>query len=154
VISDASTARDRSEELEEALARFQSSASVPNAIVTLPDVLFDSGKATLSPGAKRNLDPLASYLRDESRGKIIVQGHADNTGTADQNMQLSLSRASAVKSYFVEKGVTEDRLFTLGLGANYPIVSNDTPEGRQRNRRVELIIERPGPQAPPASASQ
>lgn len=111
-------------------------------VLTLPDVLFDSGRAELNPAVARNLDSLVDFLKANPRRRILIEGHTDNTGSNEANLALSLARANSVKAYLVRAGVGPERISTLGHGANYPAVRNDSSAGRQRNRRVEILVER------------
>jgi len=110
----------------------------------LDQVLFDSGKAQLRGTAFGVLDQVAQVLADVANQPVGVEGHTDNqpiqhSGWAD-NHALSVARANAVADYLLDKGVDGSRLIPVGYGEEYPIASNDTPEGRQKNRRVEIII--------------
>jgi OmpA-OmpF porin, OOP family len=69
---------------------------------------------------------------------VVIEGHTDNVGNRDANVRLSKARAEAVRNYLISKGITRNRLTTVGLGPDQPVASNDTPEGRARNRRVQL----------------
>ncbi len=111
----------------------------------LDRVLFDSGKAQLRRSAYPVLDKVAKVLNEVSGQPIGVEGHTDNipikhSGWTD-NQALSVARANAVVEYLVEKhGMDPDRVTAIGYGDSHPIASNDTPGGRQKNRRVEIII--------------
>ncbi|MBI2105140.1 MAG: OmpA family protein [Candidatus Omnitrophica bacterium] len=111
----------------------------------LDQVLFDSGKAQLRRGAYPVLDKVAQVLNEVPGQPVGVEGHTDDvpikySGWAD-NKALAFARANAVVSYLVDKhGVDPNRLTPIGYGEERPLVSNDTPEGRQQNRRVEIII--------------
>ncbi len=109
-------------------------------VLTLGDVLFESGKAALLPGSKRAIDKLVEFLKDNPDRKVLVEGHTDDVGSATYNIDLSLRRAQSVKEALVEKGIDEDRITALGYGEIYPVVSNADAAGRQRNRRVEIVI--------------
>lgn len=110
-------------------------------IVTLSSgILFDSGKSTLKPGAKRTLTRIADQLRGESAVHIAVEGHTDNVGTTSRNQTLSEKRANAVRTFLVHAGIPEDRITATGLGEKDPVATNKTASGRQSNRRVELVI--------------
>jgi OOP family OmpA-OmpF porin len=101
---------------------------------------FELGKATIKPISFPALDVLAQTLKDASDWKLRIIGHTDNTGTEPFNLKLSKSRAEAVKSYLVSKGIDASRITTEGLGSSKPIASNATAEGRNANRRVEFLI--------------
>jgi len=111
-------------------------------IITLEGaVLFVSGKAELLPLAKQKLDEVAKALTDlDAKQTITVEGHTDSRGADDMNLKLSEDRANAVRAYLVERGVKPDRIKSVGRGEATPIASNDTPEGRANNRRVEIVI--------------
>lgn len=109
-------------------------------------VTFDSGllfaidKSTLNPASKANLDSLAKTLNKYEDTNIVIDGHTDNTGTEKHNMALSIDRANTVEKYLRNLGVSASRITTNGFGETLPKVSNDTPEGRSQNRRVEIGI--------------
>ncbi len=105
------------------------------------DLLFDSGSAALRPQAIANLNSLGDILTKYPNNKIRVEGYTDNVGTTVFNEDLSKRRAEAVRDLLKSRGVKPDQMVALGQGKNLPIASNDTPEGRSHNRRVELHIE-------------
>lgn len=109
-------------------------------VVTLSNVLFSTGKATLQPGAHLQIDRLASYLRDHPSQRVLIEGNTDSTGSASTNQQLSSTRAQAVAQALELRGVTPGQYRTLGLGEAYPVASNDTAAGRQQNRRVDIVF--------------
>ncbi len=104
------------------------------------NTLFDVNSSELKAGAKSNLDNLAGIMTKYEKTNIHISGHTDATGTDDLNQKLSEKRAQAVSGYLTGKGVTATRFTVVGHGESKPIASNDTPEGRQLNRRVEIII--------------
>ncbi len=103
-------------------------------------ILFDTGKADLKPAARTNLQGLATSLQNNPQTNILIVGHTDNTGTESYNMDLSVRRAEAVKSFIVANNVSPARLSTEGRGETEPIADNSTDSGRAQNRRVELAI--------------
>jgi outer membrane protein OmpA-like peptidoglycan-associated protein len=103
-------------------------------------ILFDVNKATLRDEAKKNLDKLAVILNKYPDTNILIEGHTDATGSDELNLQLSRDRSGAVANYIAALGVDPTRVTTMGYGKSQPIATNDTPEGRQQNRRVELAI--------------
>jgi outer membrane protein OmpA-like peptidoglycan-associated protein len=109
-------------------------------MVTLSNVLFDTGKATLQPGAHLQLDRLASYLKDHPKERVLIEGNTDSTGSAAYNEQLSSARAHAVGQALELRGVPSSQYRTMGLGEAYPVASNDTTAGRQQNRRVDIVF--------------
>ncbi len=111
---------------------------VEKQIVLSAGASFRPGKAELLSGAFPELDKLVSTMRDNSRTKWVIEGHTDNTGSEEGNKKLSRERAQAVLKYFVSKGISKERLTVRGLGADYPVSTNATDEGRQKNRRVVI----------------
>ena len=111
-------------------------------IVNLSDVLFDFNQASLKPGAREKLSKLAGILLAyPGYYHIEVEGHTDAVGSQDYNQRLSEDRAQSVAGYLLRVGITSDRVIAVrGFGKLRPVASNDTPEGRQMNRRVEIVI--------------
>jgi len=111
-------------------------------IVNLSDVLFDFNKATLTPGAREKLSKLAGILLAYPGSyRMEIEGHTDSVGSDEYNMKLSLDRAESVRYYLLQSGVTADRIVAArGFGEIRPVATNDTAEGRQSNRRVEIVI--------------
>lgn len=103
-------------------------------------VRFDTSKSTLTPAAKANLDKLVTVFNQYPDTDIVIYGYTDSTGPADFNLKLSLDRANSVKSYLTGKGLLASRFSVQGMGIADPIASNDTPDGRSKNRRVEFAI--------------
>lgn len=102
-------------------------------------IRFDTGKATIDPGAMQLLDDIATALKNFPDWQLLIASHTDNQGNEADNDALSSERALAIKTALVERGVDPERLFTAGVGSRRPIASNDTAEGRALNRRVELV---------------
>ena len=100
---------------------------------------FESDQSALDPAAGPLLDDIATALKNFPDWGLRVVGHTDATGDPEANEVLSVKRADAIKAALVERGVTPDRLQAAGVGENRPIASNQTPEGRALNRRVELV---------------
>jgi len=111
-------------------------------IVNLSDVLFDFNQASLKPGAREKLSKLAGImLAYPGTYHIEIEGHTDAVGTQDYNQKLSEDRAQSVSSYLLKESLPSDRIVAVrGFGKLRPVATNDTPEGRQMNRRVEIII--------------
>jgi outer membrane protein OmpA-like peptidoglycan-associated protein len=110
-------------------------------IVTLRDkILFDVDSATIKPPAAAGVDNLANVLTRYPKTTITVAGYTDNTGRSDYNVRLSERRANAVRFALTDRGVTGDRISSMGFGAENPVASNATPDGRAQNRRVEIHI--------------
>jgi outer membrane protein OmpA-like peptidoglycan-associated protein len=108
---------------------------------TAHEVLFQSGKATLLPVGKKELDNLVNFLNNNPNVKITLEGHTDNTGTDKINEPLSVKRAESAKTYLVSKGIDESRIATTGFGSTQPIADNKTKEGKAKNRRIELKVQ-------------
>jgi outer membrane protein OmpA-like peptidoglycan-associated protein len=110
-------------------------------LVNLPDgVTFDVGSATLKPEFRATLDQVAQSLKDYPDSLIDVYGHTDSTGSDAFNQTLSENRARTVANYLAMQGVNTARIRSQGFGETMPVATNDTPEGRARNRRVEIKI--------------
>jgi outer membrane protein OmpA-like peptidoglycan-associated protein len=109
-------------------------------VLTLGDVLFDTGQATLKPGANLELDRIGQYLQKSPQTHVIIEGHTDSRGSAEYNEELSQRRAQAVAASLSERGISPDRIQAVGRGKDFPVASNDTPSGRQQNRRVEIVF--------------
>jgi len=103
-------------------------------------VRFDTNRSTLTAGAKANLDKLVPVFNQYPDTNIQIYGYTDSTGSVEYNLKLSDQRAASVKNYLVGKGISDSRFTTTGLGIADPIATNDTPEGRSQNRRVEFAI--------------
>jgi len=111
-------------------------------VITLSgQVLFVTGKSELLPAAQDQLDQVAKALKDQGDVKpMVVEGYTDSVGSDTSNLKLSKDRAEAVRSYLVSKGVPSDKITSVGKGKANPVASNDTPDGRANNRRVEIVI--------------
>ena len=109
-------------------------------MVTLGDVLFETGNSQLRGGIPNNLDKLADFLQRFDTRTVMIEGHTDSVGSDDSNMSLSQRRADSVQAYLVGQGVAAARISADGKGEGAPIADNESPTGRQQNRRVEVII--------------
>ena len=109
-------------------------------VVNMSDVLFDSGKFTLRPLAREKLAKISGIVLAYPSLKLAVEGNTDSVGTEAFNQELSEHRAEGVRSYLTQQGVPESSTTATGFGKTRPIASNDTSEGRQQNRRVELVV--------------
>jgi outer membrane protein OmpA-like peptidoglycan-associated protein len=109
----------------------------------LDKVYFDAGKASIQKRSNPLLDNVAQVLvAHPELAKVQIEGHTDNSGVAEKNKKLSQDRVDAVKAYLVSKGVADSRLVALGFGPDRPAEPNDTPAGREANRRVEFNLPR------------
>ena len=103
-------------------------------------ILFATGKSELNPASRTSLTKFANSLKANPDTEISIIGHTDNTGTDELNNRLSIERAASVKSFVMSQGVADARMATSGMGRYQPCATNDTAEGRQQNRRVEVFI--------------
>ena len=109
-------------------------------VVNMGDVLFDTGKSDLRSGAREALSKLTGIVLNYPSLRLAVEGHTDSTGSAEFNQALSEKRADAVRDYLVSQGLDAGTMSAQGLGMNDPVADNKTTEGRQKNRRVEIIV--------------
>jgi outer membrane protein OmpA-like peptidoglycan-associated protein len=107
--------------------------------VTLNNILFDTGRATIKPESEAPLGTVIELLKGDPALKLEIQGHTDNVGGKDTNQKLSRDRAESVKAYLVKGGVVAARLTTAGFGDTQPVADNGSEDGRARNRRVVLV---------------
>ncbi len=132
---------EQAKEMDDALANAKVERVDEGIVVTMDSgILFDVNKSDLRPSAKSELDKLSVVLMEKDKTNILVVGHTDSDGSDEYNLKLSEQRASSVRSYLVAKGVTVDRMSMRGKGEMDPVAPNDTPEGKQLNRRVEMIF--------------
>jgi outer membrane protein OmpA-like peptidoglycan-associated protein len=141
---DAKIARDQA---TENAARLQAEVDALKAkptdrglVLTLGDVLFETGSSTLSSGAGRNMDRLVQFLTEHPERLVQIDGFTDSVGTDSFNQDLSQHRADAVRYQLVSRGISPTRVATQGYGKAYPVASNSESSGRQLNRRVEVVI--------------
>jgi len=113
------------------------------------DVLFDFDKADLRPAAQKTLHQAAGIIQDKAKGAVRIEGHTDSKGNDAYNQKLSERRAASVKAWFIDKeGLGKVQFTTQGFGAKKPVASNtkpdgsDDPDGRQKNRRVEIVLKK------------
>ena len=118
----------------------QTHDTVRGLIVNMSDVLFDTGSYTLKPGAREKLAKISGILLAYPSLKVQVEGHTDSVGGDDFNQRLSEQRAEAVREYLVDQMVPANAVSAFGFGKTRPVATNDTAEGRQQNRRVELVV--------------
>jgi OOP family OmpA-OmpF porin len=112
----------------------------PPRTITLDNVFFDSGKATLRRESFIELDELYDYMKLKKNLKIEIAGHTDDIGDDAFNLKLSQQRAETVKNYLVKKGISANRIVAKGYGETQPVADNTTEEGRQKNRRTEVRL--------------
>ncbi|MCF8260479.1 MAG: OmpA family protein [Melioribacteraceae bacterium] len=109
-------------------------------IITLYDIYFDVGKASIRKDAEKNLYEMIDMLKEYPAAKMEIAGHTDSTGTDEVNMELSLSRATSIKRFMVKNGIEANRLDVKGYGSRFPVAPNINEENRQKNRRTEFIV--------------
>lgn len=139
----AANSEQQAAELQRQIDVLQAKPTDRGLIVTLGDVLFDTGKASLKAGATSNLNKLVTFLNEYSDRTVLIEGYTDSVGSEDYNQGLSERRADSVKSYLAGQGIGSIRLTASGKGESDPVASNDSAAGRQQNRRVEVIISNP-----------
>ena len=140
---DARRAQEESRALEkkyEELQELNAKMTSRGLVLTLGDVLFESNRANLMPGALRTLDKLKAFLMDNEARQVLIEGHTDNVGSSIYNIDLSLRRAEAVSEVLIAKGIVESRIAIKGYGEKFPVVANSDDAARQQNRRVEIVI--------------
>lgn len=135
-----SRAAQAQEESRRLASELQAAQTQRGLVLTLGDVLFDTGRAELKPGAERAIDKLTSFLSENPERKVQVEGFTDSQGSEDYNQQLSQRRADAVASAIIQRGIESQRVRTRGYGEEFPVAGNDNAGSRQQNRRVEVVI--------------
>ena len=138
--AEAEKAQLRAQLLAQLNSILQTRDSARGLIVNMSDVLFDFGSYTLKPGAREKLAKISGIVLAHPGLTLQIEGHTDSVGTDEYNQQLSERRADSVRDFLAENGVPASSITARGLGKTQPVASNDTPEGRQRNRRVELVV--------------
>ncbi|MFW2829066.1 OmpA family protein [Sphingomonas sp. ID0503] len=138
--ADAAAAAAEAEKAKAQLAELKMKQTALGATLVLQDVVFETGRAELKPGASARLAPLANYLRANPEVKVRVDGHTDAQGSDALNQQLSDARASAVRTALGSMGIDPNRIQALGHGESQPIADNNNAAGRQQNRRVEITL--------------
>ncbi len=132
---------DLAGQLEGALSSVaQITKTARGVVVNLPDILFDVNKATLKPNTQIALAKLAGIVQLFPRINLRIEGYTDSTGSDELNQRLSRERAESVRGFLEKQGVAATRLTTAGYGPQYPVADNATPEGRAKNRRVEIVL--------------
>jgi len=137
----ARSAEEHAKSLEQELADLKGKKTDRGIVVTMGDVLFDTGKATLKPGAYATVERLAAVLKEDASRKVMIEGHTDSVGSDEYSQQLSERRAASVQAALFERGVDASQISTVGKGETTPVASNDNAAGRQQNRRVELVFQ-------------
>ncbi len=138
--SEAEKAELRAQLLKQLSMVLQTNDTVRGLIVNMSDVLFDTGSYTLRPAAREKLAKISGILLAHPGLKIQVEGYTDSVGSDDFNQRLSEQRSGIVRDYLVDQMVSAGSVTSKGFGKSQPVASNDTPDGRQKNRRVELVV--------------
>lgn len=133
-------AERRAAELRAQLAALDAKKTERGLVITMGDVLFDSGRAELSSGGMRNVEKLSGFLKTYPERKVLIEGFTDSVGSDAQNQTLSSRRADAVRAALQNQGVGTERLAARGYGESFPVAANDSASGRQLNRRVEIVL--------------
>lgn len=136
----AQAAQQQLQSTQQQLQDLQAKQTERGMVLTLGDVLFDTNKATLKPGADQKIDRLATFLQKNPNERLIIEGYTDSTGSEEYNEELSQRRAQAVANVLAGQGVPASRYQVVGKGQAFPVASNATPAGRQQNRRVEIVF--------------
>jgi outer membrane protein OmpA-like peptidoglycan-associated protein len=139
-VDQANAATVQSAQLQAEVDALKAKQTDRGLVLTLGDVLFDTGRASLSPGAAAKLDRLASFLNEHPDRRVQIEGFTDSVGRDAYNLDLSERRAEAVKAALTMRGIDSSRIATEGYGKAYPVASNSDSGGRQLNRRVEVVI--------------
>lgn len=114
-----------------------------DSLITLTDVLFETNSYKLKSAHFTQLDELSKFLLAHPTLELSVLGHTDNVGDEKHNVTLSAKRAESVAQYLINKGIDDERIFFEGFGSSHPIDTNDTAQGRSKNRRVEILLRSP-----------
>ena len=158
MVSNANIERDRvlleartaeAEEAKRQLQELNAKKTDRGLVITLGDILFRTNMAQLEPSGMRTVQKLATFLTQYPERTALIEGHTDSTGNDSYNQELSERRAYAVRLALINSGVSSDRIIARGYGESFPIANNDTLEGRQLNRRVEIILSEDGGKVAP-----
>ena len=133
-------AQAESQRLAAQLENMQAAQTPRGIVLTLDDVLFDTGKAQLKSGAARSIEQIAAFLKENPDRRVQVEGFTDSQGADEYNLELSQSRADAVAMAIIQRGIDAQRVRALGYGEGFPVASNSNAGSRQLNRRVEIIV--------------
>jgi outer membrane protein OmpA-like peptidoglycan-associated protein len=139
-IGERDAAADQAARLQAEVDQLKATPTPRGLVLTLGDVLFDTGRAQLNPGSARKLDQLGQFLTEHPERRVQIDGFTDSVGTESYNQDLSQRRADAVKFALISRGVSASRIGSQGYGKGFPVADNADAGGRQLNRRVEVVI--------------
>ncbi len=131
---------EQNRQLEARLRELNAQPTARGLVITLGDVLFDLDQAQLKPAGTRVVEQLVAVLRDYPLRTALIEGFTDSTGSDAYNQTLSARRAEAVRSAMLSQGIGRERITAKGYGEAFPVANNDQAEGRQLNRRVEIVL--------------
>lgn len=137
----AQSLKQKNAQLENKLTNLEAKQTDRGLMYSLGSVLFVYGKADLQPGAAKPINQLADFMKQYPKKTMLIEGNTDSTGSASFNQKLSLKRAEFVKNALIQRGIAASRMKAIGLGQSQPIATNTTEAGRQKNRRVDVIIQ-------------
>ncbi len=123
-------------QLENELRELKAKQTDRGVVLTLGDILFETGKTALMPGAKRTMNIIADFLKKYSKRNILIEGFTDSVGGEKYNLKLSQQRAQSVRAALTIRGIVSERIALKGYGERFPVASNKTEAGKQQNRRV------------------
>jgi outer membrane protein OmpA-like peptidoglycan-associated protein len=146
-------AQAEAQRMHDELQNMQASQTKRGIVLTLGDVLFDTGRAELKSGAARSIDQLAAFLNEHPERHVQIEGFTDSQGTNDFNLELSQRRADAVAMAIIQRGIDAQRVRAMGYGEEFPVASNKDSGSRQLNRRVEIIVSNDDQAVPGRGAS-
>lgn len=126
--------------LEEQMVNLAASETDRGLVMTLGDMLFDAGRAELQPAANRTLLKLVQFLQINPQRRVRIEGYTDNTGSTEENRELSRARAQTVADLLIDLGIDAKRIQVVGYGADFPVAENASARGRAQNRRVEIVF--------------
>jgi outer membrane protein OmpA-like peptidoglycan-associated protein len=133
-------AQARADGLAQLLVELDARQTQRGMVITISDMLFDTSRSGLKADGQRNLDRLVSLLRQHPGRRVLIEGYTDSVGSDDSNRALSDRRANTVRAALIEQGIGSERLAAHGFGERHPVASNDSADGRQLNRRVEIVL--------------
>jgi outer membrane protein OmpA-like peptidoglycan-associated protein len=139
-LSERDAANQEAARAQAELEQLKATPTPRGSVMTLGDVLFDTGRAELKSGAARKLDQLVQFLMEHPERRVQIDGFTDSVGSDSYNEELSQRRADSVKAVLLSRGVDASRVSTEGYGKAYPVANNSDSGGRQLNRRVEVVI--------------